>query len=313
MKVCSPARARTPPRRRCAAPPRRRAARVSASSGGEELAIGAAQHVAHAGRLLPGAADQQVAPVEVLHGDARGGVLEDPLQAVGGDAQALLRAPLVGDVHARVDDVRDRAVAIEQAGARPRDQPCLAAGRQPLALGGDRELSAHRRRELPAHLLPMRREHVPGPAAEHVLRRAAGQALARAVEREDLPSPSRTRMSAPGRVDAGGEVALGLQRGLGAHPLGHVGGHAKEAAPRRRVMLTVTVIETRSRGRPCTRTSLPGLLALAPRDGDEDLGRRFDAELRGALPISVRRGTARATRRRRPRPRGSRACVRRRG
>ena len=222
MKVCSPdsrAYSTASPVRSTSASPRRR---DSASSAEKSSRSVLAQHVAHAGRLLPGAADQQVAAVEVLHGDARGGVLEDPLQAVGRDAQALLRAPLVGDVHARVDDVRDRAVAIEQAGARPprsagprRGSSAIRARRRSGTVSG--RIAANSR----LHRLfgSGGRERVPGPAAEHVLRCAAGQALARAVEREDGAFAVEDEDERPRRVDAGGEdVALGFQCGLAPPP-----------------------------------------------------------------------------------------------
>ena len=154
-------------------------------------------------------------------------------------------------------------------------------------------------------------------AAEHVLRRAAGQALARAVEREDRAFAVEDEDERPGRVDAGGEdVALGLQRGLGRHPLGHVGGHAEEARDRAgRVVLDgdghrdPQPAAVLAHERP-----LPGLLALAPRDGDEDLVAGLDAELRGALADL---GAVEEQPGRRDADdllaRGSRACVRRRG
>ena len=256
--------------------------------GGEQLVVGAAEDVAHAGRLLPGAADQQVAPVAVLDGDRRGRVLEDPLQAVGGDAQALLRTPLVGDVHARVDDVRDRAVAIEQAGARPRDQPGVAAGGQPLAFGGDRERLGAHGRELPAHRLlgSGRREHVPGPPPDHVLRRAAGQALAGPVEGDDRARPVEHEDERARGVDA----AVNTSRSAFSAACAATRSVTSVATPRNPVTApcpscwTVTVIETRSRAAVLADEGpLPGLLALASRDGDEDLVPGLDAELRRAL------------------------------
>ena len=65
-------------------------------------------------------------------------------------AQRLGRAPLLGDVGAGGDEVRDLAVAVEQARHVPRHQPRPSAVTQ-LVLVVARELGRDRRRELGPH------------------------------------------------------------------------------------------------------------------------------------------------------------------
>ena len=79
----------------------------------------------------PGAVDEQVAPVAILDRDPRRRVLEDALQPVGRDAQRLGGAPLLGDVGAGGDQMRDRARVVDQARHRPGDQAAVAGGGRP--------------------------------------------------------------------------------------------------------------------------------------------------------------------------------------
>ena len=102
--------------------------------GREQLVVGAAEHVdadlAH--RAPPLLVDQQVAAVAVLDRDRRGRVVQDPLQAVGLDAQVLLAGG-----ERRGHRVEGRAELADLADAGGRHARVQVPVRE--ALGGERD------------------------------------------------------------------------------------------------------------------------------------------------------------------------------
>ena len=126
-----------------------------------------------------------------------------------------------------------------------------------------------------------RERELGGAEAADLVLEAAGEQLARAVEALDAALGVEDHDQAAGGVDhRGREVALGLDRGLRAQALGHVGRHAEEAGDLA-VVVALGGDRQRHRDPPAVLADVRPPLRLGPQ-GDEHLGPGLDAELVGA-------------------------------